>query len=84
MSRIVAYVLGLDKEIAKAKDHYIDDIIVNTEAVGVEKVVAQLANFGLSLYEVVSEVRELYNKHHFGFKKTKYFVQAENEKTRIR
>ena len=47
MSRIVAYVLGLDKEIAKATDHYIDDIIVNTEAVGVEKVVAHLANFGL-------------------------------------
>ena len=40
MSRIVAYVLGLDKEIAKATDHYIYDIIVNTEAVGVEKVVA--------------------------------------------
>jgi len=30
MSRIVAYVLSLDKEIAKATDHYIDDIIVNT------------------------------------------------------
>ena len=35
--------LGLDKEIAKATDHYIDDIIV----IGVEKVVAHLANFGL-------------------------------------
>ena len=47
MSRIIAYVLGLDKEIAKDTDHYIDDIIVNTEAVGVEKVVAYLANLGL-------------------------------------
>jgi len=32
---------------AKATDHYVDDIIVNTEAVGVEKVVAHLTNFGL-------------------------------------
>jgi len=29
----------------------------------------------------VSEVRERHNKHHFCFKKTKYFVQAENEET---
>jgi len=29
----------------------------------------------------VSKVRERHNKHHFGFKKTKYFVQAENEET---
>ena len=35
--------LRLDKEIAKASDHYVDDIIVNTEAVGV----AHLANFDL-------------------------------------
>ena len=46
-SLIVVYVLGLDKEIAKATDNNIDDIIVNTEAVGVEKFVAHLANFGL-------------------------------------
>jgi len=29
----------------------------------------------------VSEDQERHNKHHFGFKKTKYFVQAENEET---
>jgi len=29
----------------------------------------------------VSELRECHNKHQFGFKKTKYFVQAENEET---
>ena len=45
MSRIVAYVLGLNKEITKAMDHYIDDIILNTEALRVKAVVAHLANF---------------------------------------
>ena len=29
----------------------------------------------------VSEIRQRHNKHHFGFKKTKYFVQVENEET---
>jgi len=47
-SRIVGYVLGLNKEIAKATDHYIDDIIVNTEAIEVKSVVAHLTNFGLN------------------------------------
>ena len=27
------------------------------------------------------EVRDRHNNHHFGFKKTKYFIQAENEET---
>jgi len=47
MSRVVAHVLSLNKEIDKATDHYIDDIIVNTEMVTVETVAAHLANFGL-------------------------------------
>ncbi|XP_067932771.1 uncharacterized protein [Watersipora subatra] len=47
MSRILAKVLSMDEKIAKGKDHYIDDIVVNEDVVSALKVKDHLQKYGL-------------------------------------
>ena len=47
MTKVLSKVLSLDEKIMKATDHYIDDIIVNTEIVSIEQVRNHLKKYGL-------------------------------------
>ena len=47
MTAVLSKVLSLDPEINEPTDHYIDDILVNSSAVNVERVVAHLQRYGL-------------------------------------
>ena len=47
MTAVLSKVLSMDPEIDAATDHYIDDIIVNSSLVSVDRVVKHLQRFGL-------------------------------------
>lgn len=47
MTAIVRYILNSNPEISKATDHYVDDIVVDTELVDIGKVVELLSQYGL-------------------------------------
>ncbi|XP_067937046.1 uncharacterized protein [Watersipora subatra] len=51
MSRILAKVLALDKNVSRDTDHYIDDIIVNEDIVSVSAVKQHLSKYGLTSKE---------------------------------
>ena len=47
MSKVLSYVLGLDKDVHAGTDHYIDDIIVDLNKVSASQVREHLAKYGL-------------------------------------
>lgn len=48
MAAVVRYILASDSDIDAATDHYVDDIIVDTDLVSTEQVVEHLRKFGLT------------------------------------
>ena len=47
MSAVVRYILNADPNISAATDHYVDDIVNNTNMVSVNKVVEHLYQYRL-------------------------------------
>ena len=47
MSAVVKYILTADPRISAATDHYVDDIVINTNMVNVKEVVKHLQQYGL-------------------------------------
>ena len=47
MSAVVKCILNADPDISAATDHYVDDIVINTDMVSVNKVVEHLQRYGL-------------------------------------
>ena len=47
MSAMVKCILNADPDISAATDHYVDDIVINTDMVSVNKVVEHLQRYGL-------------------------------------
>ena len=47
MAAVVRYILTVDSDISAATDHYVDDIVIDTDLVSVERVVEHLRQYGL-------------------------------------